>query len=101
MQIKKAYEEVPVCDTAFVDGAATQVKTGAGVVHWITATNSNAASQQFELNDATSAHGGDIMIFDVPLGGNIHCVFNPAIPFATGIRIGVCHANINVLVGYA
>ncbi len=102
MPAKHNYQDAICCETAFVDGAATTVKAAPGVLYWLSASNANAAAQLFEVNDvATAVHTSELMIFTVPLGGHIHCVFDPPVSCAIGIRIGVCHTDINVMVGYA
>lgn len=94
-------QDIACCSTTYLNGAAGDIKASAGVLYWITASNANAAAQTFELNDATSGHASEKMIFTIPLANHIHCVFDPPIYFDTGIRIGVCHADIDILAGYA
>jgi len=101
MAVAPHCHDIACCSKTYINGAAGNIKGSEGVLYWISASNANAAAQTFELNDATADHADDVMIFTVPLGGHIHCVFDPPIYFNTGIRIGVCHTNIDILAGYA
>ncbi len=81
-----------------VKSADALIKNGAGAVYWMTV--SDTAALAVELNDSTANGGTDAWAIDLPAGAYAHFIFDPPIPFATGIYLDVSTATCKVTIGY-
>ncbi len=81
-----------------VKAADTLIKTGSGVVYWLTV--SDTAALAINLYDALSVTGSPVWGFDLPASGYAHFIFDPPLEFATGIELDVSTATCKVTVGY-
>ena len=99
MAVPKAhYLNVACCETKVLSGG-TAVKSGAGVVHWISV--SDTADLAIELNDSTDNSGTDLWGIKFNADSIAHFEFKPAIYFATGIYCDVSTTSCVITIGYA
>ena len=78
--------------------ADTAVKTSAGLVYWITV--SDTAALAIELNDSPTGVGPDVWAIDLPAAGYGHCIFDPPIVCSGGIYLDVSTATCKCTLGY-
>ena len=78
--------------------ADTAVKASAGLVYWLTV--SDTAALAIEINDSTNNTGTDVWAIDLPAAGYGHFIFDPPIVCATGIYLDVSTATCKITIGY-
>lgn len=88
-----------------VKTADALLKTGAGKVHWMTASNAHAtATVSVDLYDGLSAAGTlryRTHIGDIDAAENTaHYRFNPPLKFSTGIYLDLTNGTPSVTVGF-
>ena len=100
-QVLPTHDSVKTCSNSGVLAADAAVKSGAGVVYWLTVND--AADLAIELNDSADDSGTDLwaMKLDVDVVNFAHFVFDPPIYFGTGIWLDVSTATCQVIIGYA
>ncbi len=76
----------------------TQIKTGAGLVHWVTVAASAAAV--VGLADSVGNSTTYVERFAIPTDGYAHYILDPPLEFATGIWLDVASGTAGVTVGY-
>ena len=75
-----------------------QVKGSAGVVYWISL--SDTAALAIELNDSVGGAGTDLWGIDIPADGYGHFIFDPPLEFSTAIYLDVSTVTCKVTIGY-
>ena len=78
--------------------ADTAVKASAGLVYWLTV--SDTAALAIEINDSTAGAGADVWALDLPAAGYGHFIFDPPIVCATGIYLDVSTATCKCTLGF-
>ena len=81
-----------------VKSADAAIKTSAGLVYWLTV--SDTAALAIEINNSTAGAGTDVWALDLPAGGYGHFIFDPPIVCGTGIYLDVSTATCKVTIGY-
>ena len=96
--VVKAFRVKAALLNSGIKAAVALIKTGAGIVHWLTV--SDTAALAIELNDSLANDGTDLWGFDLPAGGYAHFIFDPPIEFSTGIYLDVTTVTCKVTIGY-
>jgi len=78
--------------------ADTAVKASAGLVYWITV--SDTANLAIEINNSVAGAGTDVWAIDLPAGGYGHFIFDPPIVCGTGIYLDVSTVTCKCTLGY-
>jgi hypothetical protein len=76
----------------------TQIKSGGGLVHWVTL--SATAASVVGLADAVGNSTTYVEKFTLPSDGYAHYILDPPLEFATGIWLDVVSGTCDVIVGY-
>jgi len=77
----------------------TLIKSGAGLVYWMTISGLDAMS--IELNDSIANDGEDKWGVDIPENSPPgHPIFDPPLEFEYGIYLDISVATGKVVVGY-
>ena len=84
--------------TSGVLSGDTLIRTGKGFVSWVSVSDSAALS--IELNDSTANDGTDQWGIDLPADAYGMWIFDPPIPFVSGIYLDVSTVTCKVVVGY-
>ncbi len=77
----------------------TALKDGSSEIHWITVSDTTAASQ-IQINDSYDDSGTDIWTIELPQNGYAHCTFPAPLFCGTGIYLDIPTGAPSVVIGY-